>query len=719
MQDRRTSRVLAGSNGRDWTFAGFFFHDRGSNEQKSLAAMLQEVLYQILLQIGALISVVLPHYKKLSRDQRTRSPIWDVESLKEGLSGIMKQRKTTACICFFLDALDEHDGDNDQLAMLIHELASVVDNKRIKLKICLASRSWNIFRSQFGTCPGFAIQDYTQSDIRIYTTSRLYDAYVGIGRPSHVDTISNGLKSLIEQVTQKARGVFIWVKLVVDELAEGVRDGTPPSVWEDRVSEMPQELEDLYLHTLRKVKVEYTAETYIILQIVLCSLSPLPLATLINCTSYARWGEVHDDDASQEDMLRNLSSRSGGLLEAVSIEPGDATDDTRFETEPTPATANSLSAAPKLIVQFIHQTVKEFAHRYRHDLSLQTDMISRKSGDYYLVLSAAPVSHRWADEIRRNIFTYAKNADLNAADNLLLMTSDHSAIPLDNILSGPTLYEGDGVDWLFQYQLEEFEFYRLLFERYRVGKEYQLLCLAVAADLLDYVRNKCATRPTLWKGLTEKPTLLQIAAVGPWIVPGRGDRTAMIRLLLELGAEVDQNVTLPMFQLAKSPKDFYSSHFTALALLIACKKVCTLAEEDRLAVAKVLLEHGSDPQAVLYESAPWAGLIGITLLHQCAKFESEAMVRLFLRYGADATAQATVLSEDKKRAISPGMTAVFRRDPGILRAFRDSEWTMSSETSENVVAAGLAVAVSSLLLAAVDAPLGFEDGIPDHLTEHI
>ena len=494
---------------------------------------------------------------------------------------------------------------------------------------------------------------------------------------------------------------------------KGVRDGTPLSILEDRVSEMPQELEDLYLHTLRKVQVEYAKEAYIMLQIALCSLSPLPLATFNKCTNYARWNQIHDDDASQEDMLRYLSSRSGGLLEAVRRDSGDSvgtTDDKRFKVQSTSIVLESAihsSTSYELIVQFAHQTVKEFAHGYKPDPNLQTDVTWRKSGDYYLVLSAAPVNNRWANEIRRQIFIYAKNADVNAADALLPMTLNHSPIPFDSILSAPFPHRGDSLDWLFQ--LEEFKFYRLFFERHIVGKEYKLLCLAVAADLLNYVRNKCATHPTLWKGLTKEPTLLQIAAVGPRILPGHGDRTAMVRLLLELGAEVDQEVALPMFTLETIPRRANSFQFTALTLLIASQTVCTLAEEDRFAVAKILLEHGSDPQGILSIILSH-DVFGWTLLHHCAKFGSEAMVRLFLQYGADATAQAIVANIDEKIEIkvSPGVIAVFRRDPGVLRAFREVAWTVSSETSENVVTTGLAVTVSGFLPVAIKAPLGLE-----------
>jgi hypothetical protein len=132
-------------------------------------------------------------------------------------------------------------------------------------------------------------------------------------------TLSLKLEQLAEKVTRKAHGVFIWVRIVVDELVKGVRDGTAFPLLEEKVSEMPEELGDLYRHTLERVEFDYAQEAYIMLQIALCSLAPLPLRTFMFCVSLIRWRKVYA--SSEEEMLRQLASRSGGLLEIIETFP--------------------------------------------------------------------------------------------------------------------------------------------------------------------------------------------------------------------------------------------------------------------------------------------------------------------------------------------------------------------------------------------------------------
>ena len=60
------------------------------------------------------------------------------------------------------------------------------------------------------------------------------------------------LSSLIEDVIDKAEGVSLWVRLVNDELIEGLCEGD--SIEEPRVllSGIPNELGELYTRTLRR-----------------------------------------------------------------------------------------------------------------------------------------------------------------------------------------------------------------------------------------------------------------------------------------------------------------------------------------------------------------------------------------------------------------------------------------------------------------------------------
>ena len=357
--DSDTQNVQMATSHPTWTVAAYFFHDRGSEMQKTLNGMLQEILGSILRQTPALLTFVMPFFLNLGQAQRNRKPKWDFESLQSALISIIVQRKVPVRILFLLDALDEHSGDNEQLASLLEKLVKEADNDYVGLKMCLASRSWTIFEEHFGNCPGFAIHEHTKSDILTYVISRLRP-----GSSILKSTAEEGsLNTVIELVTDKALGVFIWVRLVVDLLVKGVRDGTPIAELEIQARAMPQELRDLYAHTLRRIEPEYTTEAYIMLQIALCSLAPLPLKSFMGCLGYNYYFLLHgfpnqnqerNVEESLSSQVRRLASRSGGLLEAVSI--------------PIPSGAEGNE--PDRIVQFIHQTVKEYVQLLQHDLGL-------------------------------------------------------------------------------------------------------------------------------------------------------------------------------------------------------------------------------------------------------------------------------------------------------------------------------------------------------------
>ena len=148
----RTPELLGVSEDHPWILVGYFFHDRGYDTQKSLKGMFQEILYQMLSHVKQLMFVVRPHWTKLAQAQRTKLPKWDTDSLRAALLSIVNQRDVKAQFCLFIDALDEHDGDNDLLAEILYELVSATSSL-VKHKICLTSRSWTVFVSRFGRCP--------------------------------------------------------------------------------------------------------------------------------------------------------------------------------------------------------------------------------------------------------------------------------------------------------------------------------------------------------------------------------------------------------------------------------------------------------------------------------------------------------------------------------------------------------------------------------------
>ena len=157
MNDTRTTRLLNNSSQAKWLLVPFFFHDRGTNIQKSLKGMLQEMLYQILVNEPRLFPLVKPHFLAAVGPQMSGPLDWSLEQLEVTLDDLVKQCQLVINVCFSLDALDEHSGDNDHLAKFLHNLATMSNSGSMRIKICIASRSWAVFDSYFGKCPGLAI----------------------------------------------------------------------------------------------------------------------------------------------------------------------------------------------------------------------------------------------------------------------------------------------------------------------------------------------------------------------------------------------------------------------------------------------------------------------------------------------------------------------------------------------------------------------------------
>ena len=658
-----TQSVQGEINYHNWTVAAFFFHDRGSEMQKTLIGMLQEILVSILRQVPALLTFVMPFFFSLNQTQRKRKPKWDFENLQSALIAIVMQRKVRVRILFLLDALDEHSGDNELLASVLGKLVKNADNEYVGLKMCLASRSWTIFQAYFRDCPGFAIHEHTKSDIFTYVTSRLRSS----SRILQSSAEEEILTAVIELVTDKALGVFIWVRLVVDSLVKGIRDGTPLAALENRARDMPQELKDLYAHTLRRIEPQYTTEAYIMLQTALCSLAPLPLKSFMGSLGYnydrisstlrpqvVGLGEGNVEESLASQVLR-LASRSGGLLEIVSMPTSD------------PADGNE----PDHVVQFIHQTVKEYVQHFQHDLGLREVLphVLKEDGHVFLLRACAESQETWVCCIKRDLFAYAKYVDDISIgfENDSFANQEPKVAPLLNQIC---LSEGEfGLRWwLSQRQDLSRALGREFGQPGSPEREKTLLRLAVAANLLDFI----ATYQTdgAKRGF-EQADLLHVAAAGPDI--GTSSRNVdicrMVRTILGKGHPVDRDPSgfyrdllfIAGLQLPGNADSVQS--LTPLAfMLLADQSFGDRDEATRLSIARTLLQSGADANYSATIGLP-GDLVRTPLLEFCVRYGSASLVRLLLEHGA------TLDPDLESRRLLP--LAYFRQDQEIIRALHD------------------------------------------------
>ena len=360
-----------------WVIAAYFFYDRGTEVQQSISCFLREILYQILHQQKGNFPLILESYlastvgveSKNIEDKLKLHFKWSLDALQETLLLLASNSTFDINFCIFVDALDEHDGNHRDLLSTLDRLTLLTENPFFRLRLCMAGRQENVFKDAFRNCAGFSIQEHTARDIFEYTNGRMQNAIRG----DLTEDGELGLSTLTGNVIERAEGVFLWVKLVVDELTERICEGDSIEELKDLLSGIPDELEELYTRSLRRTnrtrfrapaKLKY--ERYVMFQIVKCCRKRLSLYDLLAATSTVTTGRDTCSELgrlSVDQMERRLYSRSAGLLDVpeLRLEKLRQTDTARIPFY-------------KSDVQFIHQTVKEYMTRGRGSIVLAEDI---------------------------------------------------------------------------------------------------------------------------------------------------------------------------------------------------------------------------------------------------------------------------------------------------------------------------------------------------------
>jgi hypothetical protein len=242
--------------------------------------------------------------------------------------------------CFFVDGLDEYEGEHHDIVATLRDLARSED-----FKICVSSRPWNVFEHAFGKDPErmLTLQDLTRDDILAYINDRL------VQNPLFVDMRAKDsrCKEVVQEVITKAHGVFLLVILVIRQLIKSLENGDSVSDLERRLDEMPPELEDYLQHMLDRIDVFYRKQTAQILLLRLRSRSAPPLLGFLVldqedllAARLAGPERVNADDIDKmEDKLRKqIRGRCQDLLEV------------------------STGITGRAEVEFLHRTVRDFLY---------------------------------------------------------------------------------------------------------------------------------------------------------------------------------------------------------------------------------------------------------------------------------------------------------------------------------------------------------------------
>ena len=220
---------------------------------------------------------------------------------------------------FFIDGLDEYEGDHTDLIRTIKGLATSPS-----LKICLSSRPWNEFVDAFGNNHDrkMLLQELTRDDITLYVSNTLKQD----SRFIEFEKKDTRSSELVQEVVDRAQGVFLWVNLVVRSLLRGLIHADDISDLQKRLRDIPQKLETYFQHMFDSIEHNYREQTAQIFKVNLKALLLLSVVALSflekerGMADYVFKTEIQpyretDIEAIQGTTKKRLNARCKDLLE--------------------------------------------------------------------------------------------------------------------------------------------------------------------------------------------------------------------------------------------------------------------------------------------------------------------------------------------------------------------------------------------------------------------
>lgn len=314
--------------------ASYYSWSPGNKLQKSLEGLLRSLLLQILEKKPDLIPDVIDD-TKWSSAQRSLINFTDWTNLEllsslerciRGLHGLFIR------VLFFVDGLDEFESSDDTHLNLMEIFTSLTCTPNVK--IFASSRPWNVFKDSFIDSPQLRLQDLTWDDMNLYVRAKF------LKNPRFQYLLrSDGetAQALIRAITNKAEGVFLWVRLVVRDLLKGIRDGDNVGILVNKLEEIPSDLDDYFRRLISLIDPQHMREASIILQVALyeeydfSAMHPLRLLDLSFIDDVGpgapsignfKYSTISMNDREGlkfrlDSTIRRLNSRCMGLLECT------------------------------------------------------------------------------------------------------------------------------------------------------------------------------------------------------------------------------------------------------------------------------------------------------------------------------------------------------------------------------------------------------------------
>lgn len=501
--------------------------------QKSINGLFQSLLYQILR--------ASPHLIQSVCERQLHHESWTKEELYETFRRTEQETRLTSKFCFFIDGLDEYEGDEGDIAQLVEALSISG-----RIKICASSRPGRQYENLLRRPNRMLdIVQFTQNDMRRHVDLNLQR----ITKWKRIEKLHlTSCRDIVNTVSARANGVWLWVFLVTNDMVKEVNKNEEIDTLREIVARFPDDLHGYFEAMIMRIPKLHRPDKARIFLVAVEEVQPLPLYAFallekekqdVDHVLKARIQRIHEVEIEQEypalrDRIRN---RCSDLL---------VVDD---------------YAHPVFLehsVDFLHRTVRDFLRDYDLKAHLKIDSfhpLASLSRICLGLLKAVPV-----DDFR-DIFT--NNIVIALTDELLYYARE-AEIRCNADQYKPMIAILDEVERVNSHHARGIKNHWTHArdspkprgaDEYKEGGNCNFLALTIQAHLVKYVRAKLQadSRRASKLGRPLLDYALQPQRVTPIRMPYHHIRddpsvcVEMVELLLSPAVKADPNQRLPLY----------------------------------------------------------------------------------------------------------------------------------------------------------------------------
>jgi hypothetical protein len=238
----KSSRVKKGleswAGGRPLIFARFFFWNSGDETQMSLVGLYRSLLFETCRQIPSLIPRLFPEFWGSSNFGV--API-HFDEVRDAFNRLSKEASSSeSYFCFFIDGLDEFEGDEIDHWNFSRDLQSWTAEAE-NIKLCVSSRPHIPFVQSFTNDLNHQviIHELTREDISKFSVAMFE-------KDPNFHRINDSYEDLVIEVVNASDGVFLWARLVVHSLLKSIGYQVSEKDLKRKLHLMPKGLDGLF-----------------------------------------------------------------------------------------------------------------------------------------------------------------------------------------------------------------------------------------------------------------------------------------------------------------------------------------------------------------------------------------------------------------------------------------------------------------------------------------